>query len=309
MAGPLKQNSRIYLYPKTGRGGLGNKLFPWARAVVFSKRLEAQVISPYWSNLIKVGPYLRKEKDKRHYFFIFSNKGYIKGLRKAAILSTLPRINERDIDALILSEKKYVVIEFEGFTGKGISPYFESLLPYQGFIRDELVRISRKSMIPMRPNFDFIGVHIRMGDFIRTDNDTEVLRNAGALNYRIPLYWYSNAIDQLRSQLKSDIKVLIFSDGRADELDELLSKKNTELVKGNGALTDMFFLSYSNVVIASGSTFSMWAVFLGQMPSIWFPGLTRGNLISDATKRPFQLLWEEGEMPGYFVDLICKGNS
>ena len=33
--------------------------------------------------------------------------------------------------------------------------------------------------------------------------------------------------------------------------------------------------------MSSGSTFSMWASFLGQMPTIWFPGQMREDLIND----------------------------
>ena len=34
----------------------------------------------------------------------------------------------------------------------------------------------------------------------------------------------------------------------------------------------MLALSTCKVLISSASTFSMWASFLGQMPTIWFPG-------------------------------------
>jgi hypothetical protein len=74
----------IYCYPKTGTSGLGNKLFPWARAVVFLEENKGKMIAPDWENYIKIGPYLRFEKDKRHYFNVFNNKGYISGFKKTS---------------------------------------------------------------------------------------------------------------------------------------------------------------------------------------------------------------------------------
>ena len=41
----------------------------------------------------------------------------------------------------------------------------------------------------------------------------------------------------------------------------------------------MLALSRCKVLVSSASTFSMWASFLGQMPTIWFPGQMRQKLI------------------------------
>ena len=41
----------------------------------------------------------------------------------------------------------------------------------------------------------------------------------------------------------------------------------------------MLALSRCKVLVSSASTFSMWASFLGQTPTIWFPGQMRQKLI------------------------------
>ena len=46
------------------------------------------------------------------------------------------------------------------------------------------------------------------------------------------------------------------------------------------SISDMIGLSQSKLLIASASTFSMWASFLGQNHTIWFPGQMRQNLIN-----------------------------
>ena len=43
----------------------------------------------------------------------------------------------------------------------------------------------------------------------------------------------------------------------------------------------MLALSNAKVLVSSASTFSMWASFLGQIPTIWFPGQMRQKLIND----------------------------
>ena len=72
---------KIYAYPILGRGGLGNMLFPWARAEIFCRKTGAQMLAPEWTR-VKIGPILRGEKDKRTYMNHFDNEGYIAGIKK-----------------------------------------------------------------------------------------------------------------------------------------------------------------------------------------------------------------------------------
>ena len=47
-------------------GGLANRLFPWARAIVYSKRFDLGMLPVRWQQA-KVGPLLRRETDLRLY--------------------------------------------------------------------------------------------------------------------------------------------------------------------------------------------------------------------------------------------------
>ena len=49
---------------RLGGAGLGNILFPWACALVYAKEHNCKRIQTTWRNL-KIGTFLRKEKDKR----------------------------------------------------------------------------------------------------------------------------------------------------------------------------------------------------------------------------------------------------
>lgn len=295
----------IYYYPNTGRGGLGNKLFPWARAIVYKEIYGGKIIAPNWENFVKIGPYLRQEKDKRHYFNVFNNKGYIKGVKKQYLLTFNKKLHEEVLlsKSFAVTDSANLVIELKNFVGAGVKPYFDGLQGYSELLKNELQRITQKKLIPKETNSNFIGVHIRMGDF-SVPKDLDEIRKANALYYRLPLEWYIGAIQQIRLQLAKDVEVKIFSDGSSQELAPLLNLSNVTLINGNAAITDLLILSQANCIIASGSTFSMWAAFLGQKPSIWFTGLRRGNLINNDTQFELQPEWEEGIFSEKFISSI-----
>ena len=76
--------SRLFVFPKFSQGdhfgirlggpGLGNLLFPFARAIIYSNKNNIPLINPTWPN-IKVGPVLRNERDKRFYIDLFKTTG------------------------------------------------------------------------------------------------------------------------------------------------------------------------------------------------------------------------------------------
>jgi hypothetical protein len=66
---------------------------------------------------------------------------------------------------------------------------------------------------------------------------------------------------------------------------------------GSG-LGDMLGLSRSRLLIASGSTFSMWGRYLGQVPTIWHPGKLLQHVLIAQPEREIE--WAEGEsLPGW----------
>ncbi|WP_447406887.1 hypothetical protein, partial [Clostridium perfringens] len=95
-------------------------------------------------------------------------------------------------------------------------------------------------------------------------------------NTRLPLSWFADRIAKMRSSLPSSITVKVFSDGTPDQLSALLEIDGVSLSDGQNAIVDMFSMARSRMLIASASTYSMWASFLGKMPSLWHPN---GGLI------------------------------
>ncbi len=261
-----------YVYPKLsehdlgfiriGGAGLGNILFPYARAAVYARDHECQMIWPTWPS-VKVGPWLRRERDKRFYGNLFTNRlGYIDGWHKIKLLAHNPRIKEQDRG--ILPSQDETILEFTGF-----EHCFEEIMYDYVWVRENLEFIlsdfSRRSL-----NQDFnycIGVHVRLGDFSRVDADTA---RSGRHDSALPIEWYVSVISQIRDCAGRNLTALIFSDGTDDELKPVLSLPNTQRITFGNSISDIFGLSQTSLLVASGSSFSMWARYLGRHDCICY---------------------------------------
>ena len=239
---------------RLGGAGLGNILFPWARAVVYANKNSCTRIQTTWFSL-KLGPILRNENDKRFYSDLFTGYDGISGFQKFCLVN--------------FSDK----VKFF----KGIDGLFKEIIGKHNFIKRELLQIVNPSHISAKRSYrgNGIAVHIRMGDFISSESEREL--REGKWNYRIPIRWYVSIIEKIRTI--SNLPVYIFSDANDNELNEILCLDNCNRVFFGSAISDLLALSESKLLITSASTFSMWASFLGQMPTIWFPGQHKQDII------------------------------
>ncbi len=238
---------------RLGGAGLGNLLFPWAHSLVYAKNNHSICISPTWRTL-KLGPLFRNEKDKRFYFDLFIDSG-ISGFQKFCLLNFSNNV-------------KFF---------KGMDGLFTEFLHEQDYIKKELFNITNPTYINAISNHpsDGIAVHIRMGDFLDT-NDEKQLRD-GKWNYRTPLIWYIETLKKIR--VYKEMPVYVFSDAEDNELKEILALPNTFRMYYGSSIADMLALTKNKILIASSSTFSMWSSFSGQIPTIWFPGQHRQKII------------------------------
>jgi hypothetical protein len=259
--------------------GLGNLLLPWARFIVTSQKYNLQPICPTW-NQVRIGAILRGETDKKFYHDLFRRPPNQMGcLKKLYLLNSLKKIPESEFQETYVKDKRSsdedILVIFEGMD---IHNPFSAILADHQLVFDELLKITRNQH---KKGIEYcfahsISIHVRLGDFSIPKNQ-EVLKS-GAQNYRIPLSWYVHQVKQLRQEVNRDVPVYIFSDGRDDELSELLSLPNCQRISFGSSIADMLALSKANILIASGSTFSMWASYLGRMPVIWYKGQLRQKL-------------------------------
>ncbi len=281
--------------------GLGNLLFPWARAVVVAKRFRLRLIWPTWPQL-----YLSRRLDiafeliKRHYIGYFTpTDEYVFGLKKMRILLSSRKMTEEDFNSnssdMNTSNGDWV------FVFEGMKNLFRPVLGWHPLIKCELYKIvsrHHRNLIRTLP-WPSISVHVRMGD-LPSAPDTEFVKE-NPWKCRLPLTWYINQIDKLRQQLGSNTPVYVFTDGSPWEMGPLMKVKNLHIIR-TSAIADLLTLASSFVLVTSGSTFSMWAIYLGQCPAIWFPGWMRQKVV-DHPSAEVELDFAE-ELPDAFCNFL-----
>jgi hypothetical protein len=257
-------------------------LFPWARCVVWCVDTGATMLAPRWFKL-RLGPYLRREPDKRRYDRLFRSDSYKGGPSKMATLLRARAIDE--MTPLSLDPNRILVVRFSG-----LGDYFAPFIDRARLVRLELRRITRPNLVPRPPEAAFMAVHVRLGDFPRS--------------WRQPLDWFRDAVLRTRADLGRPLRVHVYSDGRLDELQSLLSLPDVEFVQGRTAITDLLDLSQASTIVASSSTFSMWGAFLGEVPTVWYPG----RMWQTATHDPaIQIEWGgDVPLPSLFLSAVAR---
>jgi hypothetical protein len=299
----------IYTYPKTAERdfyflrwwgpGLGNILFPWARSAVAARLLGGRPIFPCWPQIrLRALARFRWSRDSRTYARLFRNPGtYADGFEKLRAVLRLPRLPESCLSEGRLPENGIIVFEER----EGL---FNPILNEHALVRDELISITRpehlKGLLAARD--DSIAVHVRLGDFAIPESGESQIRS-GAPNLRIPLAWYRNVIAACRRALGYEVSVRIFSDGSDEELRPLLDTPGVRRASFGTSIGDLLALSAAPLFIASGSTFSMWASYLGRMPVIWYPGHLKCRLYCDQPQAEIEL--DAGDdLPESFVECL-----
>ncbi len=295
---------QLYGHPILGRYGLGNMLFPWARCFLWCKDHQVPMLAPRWTYL-RIGPYLRGERDKRNYQYLFHGKGYIREPRRAWIHLTGQVISEQAVaqisQAKPLPKMKTGIVQFQGMQN-----HFAALIGRHREVSAELQRITKPQHRPEQANTgNFIGIHVRRGDFVPVGREAELRQ--GRHDYQISLQWYIDALTEIRKTTGQQLSAKVFSDGTDDELAELLRLPNIERNTGGSAIKDILMLAQSKVMIASGSTFSMWASYLGQVPAIWYPGQRRQFILAAGCEAALEPEWEPGQiLPEKFVQIAAQ---
>jgi hypothetical protein len=266
---------------RLGGPGLGNLLFPWARALLYSKNNGCKLIFPTWPQ-IKIGPILRGEIDKRNYFRLFKPvDDELRGFKKVITLLSLPRKSEHDA----ATSQDQQVIEFKEMSG------FDALYGNSTYLRESLIdRLVCNRIAELQfacQSSASIAVHVRFGDFM-----DQKACSVGACNTRQPIDWYVSVVKALRQCIKSNIRVNIFSDASDLELSPLLELENSMRVHGNNAIEDILIIGGHKALVASGSTFSMWSSFLGQIPTVWYPGQKKHNLLEN---KQLEIEYQQGD--------------
>lgn len=269
------------VYPQLPNAGLGNMLLVWAKAILFAQINSLPVIAPNW-NQIRIGPWLRGEKDKRYYGQYFSYKNFISRIQGLLLSLEAQKIYEPPISKLKDSNDFQPCI----FIFRDIphwSDYFGDIKFHHAIIREALFSIIHPHLlaeIETRPS-PLIGIHVRAGDF-RKLQPKEDFSQLGAV--RTPIDWYISVLKKIRAVVGYNVPATIFSDGYDYELSDLLALPGVSRAAHASALSDMLTLSKSKLLITSaGSTFSGWASYLGRCSTVWHPAHFHSGVFSSET--------------------------
>lgn len=252
-------------FARVAGAGLGNCLFSYFHAMLFAQRRGAKLIQPAWPSL-KLGPLLRGERSKRFYIGLFRPAPQeLTGLRKARALAGGLGGTWRDAPipspATARTNGRLTVVRCRRHL-------FEPLLPDREEIRRRFLEIARPPL-PLRQgwgNGRYLAMHVRLGDFAVAS--PERLLGGIENNLRIPLAWYVDVARRLRAVFPG-LPVHVLSDGAEAELAPLLAIDGVCIRRENDDLSELAALAGARLLVGSRSTFSRWAAFLGNMPSIW----------------------------------------
>ena len=242
----------VGLFRYKGFSGLGNLLCIWGEAILYAKYNNLPVLWPTWPQLS-----LAAFRYKRIYLHHFKNDGsYIDGFaRYKAIKDSI--LKKRNENIHVIGPKYIYNVDFE---------YGQKTTEEVTFIKNKLYSIVSPNLLErlkkIEKSSEFIGVHIRRGDFLLEANlrkDSKGLH----INKAVNLEWYLQAI-LLARDCYGNLPVICISDAKPEELKLLYSLPKFTLQKEN-PLVDLLSLSKATGFIASGSTFSQWIAYLGQM--------------------------------------------
>jgi len=258
-------------YPLVGRFGLAHSMMAWARCIAWCRSNGISMLAPSWTYL-KIGPYLRGERDKRQYTKLFDFTGYHTGLRRAWILATHPRVDARSVVSRQRHAvgRRLVVFRNADTFAEQRSLFQSELMGHSQMLHQEIRAVTRVHHLPPAPAGRHVAIHVRRGDFIAPASESEL--SGGGRNRQTPIEWYREILCGLRRHCHADVPAIVYSDGTDEELAEILSLPNVARSSATAAITDLLAIAQADLLLASGSGFSIWGSFLGQVPRICFPG-------------------------------------
>lgn len=256
MTAPPQPNLGVrpdYVYAELSRAGLGNCLFPWARAVLAGRGYDRPVLPPKWLR-IRLGPYLRGDMDKRNYWQLFRPPSAAQLARRARLLATATLLDEAGEVVRPRGSRTIQVFRV-------MDAHFAPLYGHREVIAGELRRMARPGVLGPVTYGDFVAMHVRRGDFIRATGNEP----AGMDNLTTPISWFVEAVRWLRRH-DWDRDVVVFSDGTEAELAPLTELPGVRRHPSRNALDDLVCMSRSRLLVGSGSSFCAWAAYLGDVP-------------------------------------------
>jgi hypothetical protein len=252
--------------------GLGNEMIPWAKAYIAARSLNLRLLHPAWG------------LNPRNYARYFGTSR-MDWLAYRALGTMLPMFEFRESDlasseslddALIrfsachkLAKRSAFVVGLSGLWGG-----MDILHGARSFLLGQLLatRWTIENLYDVDRHLDReklrVGIHIRRGDFSAAPEDRDYRTK---FNVAIPFEWYGAIVRTLVARFGDRVEFVVVSDAPAGELAPLFSNVDcvTTAEQRNTDISDLLALSFSDLIVCSISSFSLWAAFLGQSRYVW----------------------------------------
>lgn len=230
--------------------GLGNLLFPIARALIGERELGGTFVHPTLRQL-KIGTYLRGEKDKRTY------GGIIRPRSREEWASWARAMRTRKLQEGDQPNSRELTICYSGLRAQ-----FHDIGPHAQLVRSWLDRNAARAERQF-PSYD-VALHVRQGDFQSASSEGQ------GRNIRQPPEWYRQALGLARQVLQSpDIRIRLFTDSDPSSVARELGLEDLTFDDSPDALAAIKCMARARLIVTSRSSFSMWAAFLSGAPAIW----------------------------------------
>jgi hypothetical protein len=279
--GELGQMRYVVARRSSKRGeGLGNEILPWAKGMIASQVLSANLVGPSWG--LNKRRYDRNFETSRLDFlledslvrlphFAFTERDYLESGELdfgSAIESWAQRKG--------LFQRDRFIVTVDGMYGGYTSIYnarpmlWAKLLNSRDVSRNVYQVLSKLDRRKLH-----VAVHMRFGgDFVQT-REGENAR--GQFNIFIPGEWYLNACEALVSHFGESVQFYFLTDRGGPEYDEAVRRFNPGQVRQKGLTecSDLILMSLADLRICSISSYSLVASFLSGGPYLWYePQLT-----------------------------------
>lgn len=248
--------------------GLGNEVFPWAKAYLGAEALGLRCVNPAW----RLNP---RRYDKYLGGTLLDSAKYIaaQSLPSVEITSkmyhstgqtdyfeALGKLRQGSID------RRFPVLVHSS----GMSGGYLAIRRAKGFLQHAL--LGSPDAILARAELDStedptvrVAVHVRGGDF----QASGVVARSG-FNQTLPLEWYRSQLETLTSSLALPIKIFLATDSPSPKVTEGLTIGDTSPREiGSSSISDLAVLAHCDILISSVSSFSMLAAFLSDAPYVW----------------------------------------
>lgn len=242
----------VGIRPVFGRTtGLGNKLFPYARAFFQARRDGGVLLEPSWFSPRR-GPALREGR-------------LLGGLSAMGFLGKVCLFDNFVSAGPTITVGSEIKVE-------GVGGYFADL---RGSSTELMAHLRSRATARVRREVGGssspIVINVRLGRDFRKATSAAEFKTAGAL--RSPIEFYLEGLAKARDALGSATPAAVVSDGEDGELKALLDVPGVTRFRSTRALSDLIYSANAKYIVGTGgSSFTAWAAYLAQADVLTIAG-------------------------------------